>query len=58
MNYTIIKKLPPPEEIIQSLPLSAAGYSRVLQDRQEVKNILAGKDPRLLDRGGALLGMA
>ncbi len=48
MNYTIIKKLPPPEEIIQSLPLSAAGYDQVLKDRQEVKDILSGKDPRLL----------
>jgi 3-deoxy-7-phosphoheptulonate synthase len=48
VNFTIVKKLPAPEEIIQSFPLSAAGYDRVLQDRQEVKDILSGNDPRLL----------
>ncbi len=48
VGYTIIKKLPPMEEIVKSYPLSAVGYQRIKQDRQEVKNILAGKDKRLL----------
>lgn len=48
MNYTIIKKLPPVEEIIQAYPLSEAAQKRVIQDRQEVKNILEGRDQRFL----------
>lgn len=48
MNYTIIKKLPPIEDILHSMPLSVEGLQRVIQDRQEVKNILEGKDDRLL----------
>ncbi len=48
MNYTIIKKLPLTEEILRAIPLSDQGYRSVAQHRQEVKNILEGKDPRLL----------
>lgn len=48
MNYTVIKKLPPLEEIVQALPLSAAAYARIKQDRLDIKNILEGNDPRLL----------
>jgi 3-deoxy-7-phosphoheptulonate synthase len=48
MNYTIIKKLPAAEDIIQSIPLSEQGYQHVLRDRQEIKNILTGDDPRFL----------
>lgn len=48
MSYTIIKKLPTTEEIIQSIPLSIEGHQKILQDRQEVNNILEGKDKRLL----------
>jgi 3-deoxy-7-phosphoheptulonate synthase len=48
MNYTVIKKLPPVEEIIESYPLSAAGYQKIQQDRLEVQNILSGQDDRLL----------
>ncbi len=48
MSYTIVKKLPSAQEIIQSIPLSDAGYQKILQDRQEVKNILEGRDNRLL----------
>lgn len=48
MNYTIIKKLPAVEEIIQACPLSSSAQQKILQDRQEVKDILAGKDPRYL----------
>ena len=48
MNYTIIKKLPPVEEMLQSIPLSDAGYAQIQRDREEIKDILAGKDDRLL----------
>lgn len=48
MNYTFLKKLPPVEEIIQTFPLSVQALKRILQDRQEVKDILEGKDKRFL----------
>lgn len=48
MSYTIIKELPSPEEIIQSIPLSAEGYQQIEQDRLEVKKILQNEDQRLL----------
>lgn len=48
MNYTILKKLPPVAEMIDAYPLSPAAQHRIAEDRQQVKNILAGKDNRLL----------
>lgn len=48
MNYSIIKQLPTAEEIIQAFPLSDAGYERIAKDKQEVKDIIAGKDARFL----------
>lgn len=48
MNYTILKKLPPVEEIIQEIPLSENAYKQILQDKQELNAILEGKDKRLL----------
>jgi 3-deoxy-7-phosphoheptulonate synthase len=48
MSYTLIKRLPSAEEIIQSIPLSIAGHERILKDRQEINNILEGNDKRLL----------
>ena len=48
MNYTVIKKLPPVEEIIQAFPLSEKAHQRITQDRKEVKAILEGKDKRFL----------
>jgi 3-deoxy-7-phosphoheptulonate synthase len=48
MNYAIIKKLPPVDDMIQSIPLSDAGYQQIAQDREEIKAILEGTDPRLL----------
>ena len=48
MNYTRIKKLSPVEDIIQLYPLSDAGHEKIMHDRQEIKNILEGKDDRLL----------
>ena len=48
MNYSVIKKLPPIETILQAFPLSSSAAKRIQQDQHEVKNILEGKDPRLL----------
>lgn len=48
MNLTTIKKLPPIEEIIQQLPLSEKGFENIAKDSEEIKNILSGKDKRLL----------
>ncbi len=48
MNYSIIKKLTPAEEIIQALPLTSNARERNIRDCQEVKNILEGTDSRLL----------
>jgi len=48
MNYTMIKKLSSAEQLIQSLPLSMEGHRQIMQDRQEINNILEGKDERLL----------
>lgn len=48
MNISVIKKLPSADEIISAFPLSAQGHAQIAQDRQDVKNILAGKDDRLL----------
>jgi 3-deoxy-7-phosphoheptulonate synthase len=48
MNYSIIKKLTPLEEIIQLYPLTSKSTERIIRDRQEVKNIIEGKDKRLL----------
>ena len=48
MNITIIKKIPTAEEIIQLYPLSEAGHERIVKDRQAVRDILSGKDKRLL----------
>lgn len=48
MNITIVKKIPTAEEIIQLCPLSEAGHEQIVKDRQEVRDILSGKDSRLL----------
>jgi 3-deoxy-7-phosphoheptulonate synthase len=48
MSYTTIKKLPTSDEIIQEIPLSEKGYQQVKQDIKEVRDILEGRDPRLL----------
>jgi 3-deoxy-7-phosphoheptulonate synthase len=48
MSYTVLKRLPPIDGILKTFPLSEAGQKRVLQDRQEVKDIISGKDDRLL----------
>ncbi len=48
MNYKIIKKISTADEIIKEITLSQAGYKKIEENRQEIKNILAGKDKRLL----------
>lgn len=48
MNLTVTKRLPKTEEIIQAYPLSEKAYENVARDKQEVKDILAGRDSRLL----------
>jgi 3-deoxy-7-phosphoheptulonate synthase len=48
VNYTVVKKLPTAEEIIQTFPLSAMAQEKIMQDRKEIKEILSGKDKRLL----------
>ena len=48
MNLTTIKKLPTFEELIQRLPMSEKGFEQIAKDVEEVKNILSGKDNRLL----------
>lgn len=48
MNITTIKKIPSAEEIIQQFPLSEEAHLRILRHKAEIRNILAGKDNRLL----------
>ncbi len=48
MNLTTIKKIQTPEEIIQQFPLSEKALQNINKDRQEVKDILSGKDDRIL----------
>lgn len=48
MSYTVIKKLPSVEDIIQAFPLSSAAHQQIMHDRQEIKAILEGTDQRLL----------
>lgn len=48
LNYKVVKKLPPIEEIVAKHPLSKAGKARVTKDRTEVHDIIAGRDSRLL----------
>lgn len=48
MNYIRLKKLPRAEEIIQLYPLSNEGHRKIMHDRREIKDILEGRDHRLL----------
>ncbi len=48
MSYTVIKKLPPIENVMADFPLSLAAEERIVQDRLEIKSILEGNDKRLL----------
>lgn len=48
MGYTFIKKIPPFETFMKEIPLSEEGYAKIRRDRQEIQDILSGKDRRLL----------
>lgn len=48
MNYHIIKKIPNLDHIISHAPLSEKALLKISQDRLDIKNILEGKDNRLL----------
>ena len=46
MSYTVAKVLPHPKEVKEALPLASELAQQIEQDRQEVYNILEGKDDR------------
>lgn len=48
MTYKIIKKMPSTEEIIAMYPLSETAGARVAEHTEETRNILSGKDDRIL----------
>ena len=48
MNFNILKKIPDGEEIIRACPLSDTTREKILRDRQEINDIIAGKDNRLI----------
>ncbi len=48
MRFTVQKKLPRAEDIIQAIPLSEKAFDRIAQDRKEIQAILSGKDDRKL----------
>lgn len=48
MNFTIVKKLPEMESIIEKHPLSKKAEAQIEKDRTEVHDIIAGRDDRLL----------
>lgn len=48
MAYKVIKKLPSGDEIIARTPLSDAGYQSIEEHKREIRDILTGKDNRLL----------
>ena len=48
MGFKILNKLPSTEEIINKIPLSNNGYLSIFKHQQDIKNILSGKDNRLL----------
>ena len=47
-NMTILRQLPSPEEIQQTLPLSPAGKAAKLRRDKEIADILSGRDSRML----------
>lgn len=46
MRYNFVKKLPTAEEVIQSNPLSLKKHAEIIRHRQEIQDILSGKDER------------
>lgn len=47
-NIKTIKKLPTNDEIIAAYPLEEQYYDQIEQDRREVRDILSGRDSRML----------
>lgn len=48
MNYQILQKLPDKQKLLDKYPVSTAAKHKILQDRQEIKNIISGNDDRLI----------
>lgn len=48
MNYSIVRKMPPVDEILNAFPLSTRGAELIDVHRAEIRRILSGQDPRLL----------
>lgn len=48
LNFTVVKKLPEMESIIEAHPLSKKTETQIEKDRAEVHDIIAGKDERVL----------
>ncbi len=48
MNFNIRKKIPDGDEIIKTFPLSDTARERIFRDRQEINDIISGKDNRLI----------
>lgn len=47
-NFTVVKKLPSMESVIDAHPLSKKAEVQIAKDRKEVEDIIAGRDKRLL----------
>lgn len=48
MNVKVVKKMPSADDIIAAAPISEKDLARVAKDREEIADILAGRDDRLL----------
>ncbi|KKR34823.1 MAG: phospho-2-dehydro-3-deoxyheptonate aldolase [Candidatus Magasanikbacteria bacterium GW2011_GWA2_40_10] len=48
MNFNIRKKIPDGDKIIKAYPLSDTAREKILRDRQEINDIISGKDNRLI----------
>lgn len=48
MNYVIVRKMPPVDEILNAYPLSERGARQIEVHRDEIRAILRGEDSRLL----------
>lgn len=48
LNFSIVKKLPAMESIVEHHPLTKIAKKKIARDRKEVHDIIAGRDKRLL----------
>lgn len=48
MNIRVVRKMPTADDIITASPISDKDLARVLKDREEISDILSGRDDRLL----------